>query len=71
MIVIDPQKKYTRTEVMNLLEFNQEQMLFAESKKLIIFTDEPRKQERTMYGIYFFQFLTTNCAKLEKIKLGE
>lgn len=71
MIHIDPQKKYTRMEVMNLLEFNQEQMLKAESQKLIIFPDEQRKQEKTMYGIYFFQFLMTNCAKLEKIKLGE
>lgn len=70
MIEIDPQRKYTRPEIMELLEFNTEQMNTAISQKLIIFPENMTKSVPTMYGIYFFQFLKTNCEKLEKIKHG-
>jgi hypothetical protein len=70
MIEIDPQRKYTRTEVMKMLEFNVEQLNVAISRKLIIFPENMTRTEPTMYGIYFFQFLMTNCEKLERIKNG-
>jgi hypothetical protein len=61
-IHIDPQKKYNKKEVMELLEYTPKQLEEAEKRKLVIF------QDGNMYGIYFFQFLTINCSKLEQIK---
>lgn len=64
-INIEPFRKYTKNEVMELLEYTPEQLKLAEEKKLIIFF------EKTMHGILFFQFLKNNATMLEQIKNGE
>jgi len=61
MIVIEPERKYTRKEIMAFLEYNKEQLTDAENRKFIVFTGE------YMYGVYFFQFLKNNCKQLEII----
>jgi hypothetical protein len=63
MILIEPQKKYNKKEIMELLEYNSKQLQEAITKKLLVFTDE------TMYGVYFFQFLKNNSKQLEIIQL--
>ena len=63
-ITIDPQKKYTRSEVKTFLEFEEDQLKLAEKNNLINFFGS------TIYGIYLFQFLKTNYKKLEEIKQG-
>ena len=60
-IEIDPAKKYSRSEVQKLLDFTPAQLKVAEEKKLILFFDNQ------LYGVYFFQFLSTNAPKLEAI----
>jgi hypothetical protein len=44
MILIEPQKKYNKKEIMELLEYNSKQLQEAISKKLLVFTDD------TMYN---------------------
>lgn len=63
-IIIDPQKKYTRSEVKTFLEFEEDQLKLAEKNNLIHFFGS------TIYGVYLFQFLKTNYKKLEEIKQG-
>lgn len=61
-IIIDPMRKYSKKEIMDLLQFNQKQLDLAIGEKLLMFS------ENCMYGVYFFQFLSINTNKLEKIK---
>lgn len=58
---IDLFKKYTKSEIKDLLQFNDTQLKIAIDKKLIVFMDN------FMYGAYFFQFLKSNASELESI----
>ena len=62
MITIELMKKYSKKEIMDLLEFNNDQLEKAINTKLIGFFDNH------MYGVYFFQFLQNNSTKLESLK---
>jgi len=61
MTNIEPFKRYSRKEIMELLSFNDTQLKQAEQSKYLIFFDG------YMYGVYFFQFLRSFHLQLENI----
>lgn len=60
-VIIIPEKKYSKKEISDILQYNSKQLEAAEKQKLIVF------QDNTIYGVYFFQFLRNNHIKLEEI----
>lgn len=61
-IIIEPNKRYSKKEIMIFLQYDNKQLEVAENEKLISFSDG------YIYGVYFFQFLRNNHLELEKIK---
>lgn len=62
-IHVDSAKAYSKEDIKRLLQMNDAQLKKAEDEKLLIFS-----QNKTMYGVYFFQFLVRNCKRLEDIQ---
>lgn len=65
IIEIDPGFKYSKEDIKKFLCFSEKQLLEAEKRKLIDFSNNSY-----MCGLYFFQFLKANCKKLEEIYNG-
>ncbi len=63
-ILLDPQGKYTRSQIKEFVQLNDKQLSLAEDEDLLVFFGS------TMYGIYFFQFLKNYHDKFDEIRAG-
>jgi hypothetical protein len=61
LVDIELSKRYSKSEIQNLLEYSDKQFTIAIERQYIKF------EGNTMFGLFFFQFLRQNHKKLEEL----